>query len=51
MNAPMEQLQWQFEQEAAEIRSLDGWKSVRDRWLARESGIITSQMKHLRELS
>jgi phenylalanyl-tRNA synthetase alpha chain len=47
----MEELHRQFEAEASEVRSLDGWKSLRDKWLARESGIIASQMKRLRELS
>ncbi|HYK87818.1 MAG TPA: phenylalanine--tRNA ligase subunit alpha [Acidobacteriota bacterium] len=29
---------------------MDQWKNVRDKWLARETGIITSEMKRLRDL-
>jgi len=45
-----EELRRDFEQDLAQIENLDAWKRIRDRWLARESGIITGQMKRLREL-
>jgi phenylalanyl-tRNA synthetase alpha chain len=50
MNEFIEDLRRQFEAELAGVTSLDSWKSVRDKWLARESGVITTQMKRLREL-
>ena len=46
----MEELRREFEEDFAQIDGLDAWKRVRDRWLARESGIVTGQMKRLREL-
>jgi len=51
MNPFIEDLRRQFESELAGVTSLESWKSVRDKWLARESGVITTQMKHLRELA
>jgi phenylalanyl-tRNA synthetase alpha chain len=44
------ELRREFEEDLARIANLDQWKSVRDKWLARESGIITTGMKRLREL-
>ncbi len=32
------------------IRGSDQWKAVRDKWLAREAGIITGELKRLRDL-
>ena len=40
----------QFEKDITGIRTLEQYTSVRDRWLARESGIITARMRLLREL-
>jgi phenylalanyl-tRNA synthetase alpha chain len=51
MSSAIEDLQRQFEQDLATIESIDAWKLVRDKWLARENGIISAQMKKLRELS
>jgi len=50
MNAWMEDLRRQFEQDLAQAAGLDQLKSVRDKWLAREGGIITGEMKRLRDL-
>ena len=50
MNFHQDALRAEFEGEAAKIAGLDGWKSVRDKWLARENGIISLQMRRLREL-
>jgi len=50
MNEFIEDLRRQFEVEVGGVSSLDSWKSVRDKWLARENGVITTQMKRLREL-
>jgi phenylalanyl-tRNA synthetase alpha chain len=50
MSAWMEDLRRQFEQDLAEATSLDQLKRVRDKWLAREGGIITGEMKRLRDL-
>jgi len=50
MNQFIEDLRRQFEAELAGVTSLDRWKSVRDKWLARENGVIPTQMKRLREL-
>ena len=50
MNESMEELRREFEANLAEASDLDALKRVRDTWLARESGIITGQMKRLREL-
>jgi phenylalanyl-tRNA synthetase alpha chain len=50
MNELIEDLRRRFEEELAGVTSLDNWKSLRDRWLARESGVITAQMKRLRDL-
>jgi phenylalanyl-tRNA synthetase alpha chain len=46
----IEELQGQFAADARGIRNLLDWKGVRDKWLARESGIISALMKRLREL-
>ncbi len=45
-----EDLQRQFEQDLASVQGMDQWKAVRDKWLAREAGIITGEMKRLRDL-
>ena len=41
----------QFETDLASIRDLDGYTAVRNKWLARETGLITTSMKRLREMS
>jgi len=50
MMAGVEALKRDFEADLSMISSFDSWKSVRDKWLARENGIITTQMKRLRDL-
>jgi len=47
----IEELRGQFDREAAEATSPQAWKSLRDRWLARDSGIISGQMRRMRELN
>ncbi len=50
MNASKEELVRQFEEDLAGAADLERVKWVRDKWLSRESGIITGQMKRLRDL-
>jgi len=50
MNASKEELVRQFEEDLAGAGDLERVKWVRDKWLSRESGIITGQMKRLRDL-
>jgi phenylalanyl-tRNA synthetase alpha chain len=50
MSASIEDLRGQFDEDLALATDLDQVKSVRDKWLAREGGIITREMKRLREL-
>jgi len=46
----IEELRRQFDAELAQAASLDTCAAVRDRWVGRERGIITGEMKRLREL-
>jgi phenylalanyl-tRNA synthetase alpha chain len=50
MSSLIEELRRQFEDDLSKAANLDLVKGVRDKWLARESGIITGEMKRLREL-
>ncbi|MBN2242876.1 MAG: phenylalanine--tRNA ligase subunit alpha [Acidobacteria bacterium] len=50
MPRSIEELKERFEREFASISGMEAWKSVRDTFLARDSGIITAEMKKLREL-
>jgi phenylalanyl-tRNA synthetase alpha chain len=50
MNDSIEKLQRLFEQDLATITDLESWKSVKDKYLARDSGMITGELKKLREL-
>jgi phenylalanyl-tRNA synthetase alpha chain len=50
MSASITDLRMQLEEEIARARSLEQVKNVRDKWLAREGGIITGEMKRLRDL-
>ena len=45
-----EQLTLDFERDCDAIRGTDSWKVVRDKYLSRESGLITIAMKQLREI-
>ena len=46
----LEQVKLDFERDCAAINGTDSWKEVRDRYLAREGGLITAAMKQLRDL-
>jgi phenylalanyl-tRNA synthetase alpha chain len=50
MSLPTDELQRQLESDLARVTDLDLWKTVRDKWLARENGIISNQMRLLREI-
>jgi phenylalanyl-tRNA synthetase alpha chain len=51
MSERIEELRKEFEADLAEARtSRSAWKTVRDKWLSRENGIITREMKRLRDL-
>jgi phenylalanyl-tRNA synthetase alpha chain len=40
----------QFEKDLASVRDTDTWAAVRNMWLARETGLITTSMKRLRDM-
>ncbi len=44
------ELRREFDADLCRIDSLEVWRAVRDKWLSRENGIITSEMKRLKEL-
>ena len=50
MSGSFEELRRQFAEDLVRASSLDHVKLVRDRWLARENGIITGEMRRLRDL-
>ncbi len=50
MTERIEELRQEFDADLLRIADPDSWKEVRDKWLSRESGIITSEMKRLRDL-
>jgi phenylalanyl-tRNA synthetase alpha chain len=50
MNDAIDQLRNSFEDDFSKITDKDSWQSVRDKYLARESGLITTGMKRLRDL-
>ncbi len=50
MTSHTEHLLGEFEADLAGIANMQSWKAVRDKWLSRENGIITREMKRLREL-
>lgn len=50
MSQSIEGLKTRFDEDFAVISDMETWKSVRDKFLAREGGIITNEMKRLREL-
>jgi phenylalanyl-tRNA synthetase alpha chain len=50
MSASVEVLRSQFEGDLAGAASLDQVRSVRDKWLSRENGIVIAEMKRLRDL-
>ncbi len=50
MRASIDELHRRFSEDFATISDMETWKSVRDRFLAREGGAITSEMKRLRDI-
>ncbi|MDR0310594.1 MAG: phenylalanine--tRNA ligase subunit alpha, partial [Acidobacteriota bacterium] len=50
MSDIFERLKLDFERDCAAITGTENWKEVRDRYLAREGGLITAAMKQLRDL-
>jgi phenylalanyl-tRNA synthetase alpha chain len=50
MNESIDKLRRLFEKDFAAISGMETWKSIRDKYLARESGMITAELKRLREL-
>jgi len=50
MTQPIQELRSEFERDLAALRSMADYTSVRDKWLARENGIISGEMKRIREL-
>jgi phenylalanyl-tRNA synthetase alpha chain len=50
MNESIENLRRLFDEDLAAINGMESWKAVRDKYLARESGVITTELKKLRDL-
>lgn len=50
MSTSIEELRQRFDKDFTAISGMDAWKSVRDKYLSRENGIITQEMKKLRDL-
>jgi phenylalanyl-tRNA synthetase alpha chain len=50
MNQSVDKLRQLFEKDIATITGMETWKSVRDKYLARDGGVITAELKKLRDL-
>ncbi len=50
MNESMDNLRRLFDQDLASVYDMESWKAVRDKYLARDSGAITTALKKLRDL-
>jgi phenylalanyl-tRNA synthetase alpha chain len=50
MNETISRLRQLFEEDLAAISDMEKWKSIRDKFLARDNGIITTELKKLRDL-
>ena len=50
MSESIDNLRRLFEEDLAAIDGMESWKAVRDKYLARESGVITTELKKLRDL-
>jgi phenylalanyl-tRNA synthetase alpha chain len=50
MSQSVDELKERFDREFATVSDMETWKSVRDKFLARDGGIVTSEMKKLRDL-
>lgn len=51
MSESIDKLRQLFESDLATIIDMETWKAVRDKYLAREGGVITAGMKKLRDLA
>jgi phenylalanyl-tRNA synthetase alpha chain len=51
MSETIEELKQSFEKDCATITGTETWKSVRDKYLSRDNGLITTALKQLRTLS
>ncbi len=50
MRESIEKLRRLFSEDLTAITNVESWKAVRDKYLARESGIITTELKKIRNL-
>lgn len=50
MNELIDKLRREFEEDLAAITGMENWKTVRDKYLARDSGLITAELKRIRDL-
>jgi phenylalanyl-tRNA synthetase alpha chain len=50
MSETIEELRRSFESDCAAITGTEAWKSVRDKYLSRDNGLITTALKQLRTL-
>ncbi len=50
MSESIEKLRQLFSEDLAAVTDLETWKAVRDKYLARDNGVITAEMKKLRDL-
>ncbi len=50
MNESIDSLRSLFERDFSTITDIETWKSVRDKYLARDGGVITAELKKLRDL-
>jgi phenylalanyl-tRNA synthetase alpha chain len=50
MSESIDRLRRLFEEDFAAITGMESWKSVRDKYLARDNGVITAEMRKLRDL-
>ena len=50
MNESIDALRRDFESDLAAINGMDAWKAIRDKYLSRDNGAITAELKKLREI-
>jgi phenylalanyl-tRNA synthetase alpha chain len=50
MNESIDALRRDFESDLAAINGMDAWKAIRDKFLSRDNGAITAELKKLREI-
>ena len=46
----VEEMRGEFQSDVTKVVSLDQWEALRVKWLGRENGIITSELRRLRDL-